>query len=543
VQESGRCDRTFLAAGRYNGRMNLPTDPATLRRSLYVLLIVVAVSGIAGRIIGVGRVYEPWLSRDPNRPEDTRGNWPATRPEPQPTHGDNDRSRWDTVRALVENHTYAIGHRPIPVALSSAVAGLAAADLWQAAALQAAGSDARIKSDTGIVVQDGWKTIDKVMNPQTQEFYSSKPPLLPTMVAGEYWVFHKGLGWSLTDERHRWEIVPAILLTLNALPWAVALWLLACVVDRHGSTDWGRFFVLAAAGFATFVTTFSVTLNNHTVAAWAAMIALYAAMRIWSAGSGGAPFYLYPLAGFFAAFTACNELPAAAFAVALFLMLLWESPRRTLAGFLPASLLPVVAFFLTNYLAIGELNPAYEKFGGPWYDYEGSYWRSAKGIDTAGMQESRGVYAFHLLLGHHGAFSLTPIFLLSLVGMLVLLRYAKPALFGEAKEDDRRGLALAGLLALGVTVVVLAFYILFLDERKRNYGGWTSGPRWLIWLTPLWLVALLPAADWLGRRRWGRVVGYALLALSVVSVSYPQYSPWRHPWLYNFLEAHGLVKY
>jgi hypothetical protein len=38
-------------------------------------------------------------------------------------------------------------------------------------------------------------------------------------------------------------------------------------------------------------------------------------------------------------------------------------------------------------------------------------------------------------------------------------------------------------------------------------------------------------------------VGYALLALSVLSVSYPEYSPWRHPWLYDFLEAHGLVKY
>src|SRR5439155_22584571 len=251
---------------------------------------------------------------------------------------------------------------------------------------------------------------------------------------------------------------------------------------------------------------------------------------------------------FFAAFTAANELPAAAFAVALLALLLWHSPKRTLLGAVPAALVPVAAFFLTNYLALGELNPAYEKFGGPWYDYEGSYWRQAKGIDTAGSQEGRGVYAFHLLLGHHGAFSLTPIFLLSLAGMLMLLRHLGPALSGGEKPAApeaaaRRGLTLAGLLALGVTGVVLAFYILLLDERKRNYGGWTSGPRWLIWLTPLWLVALLPAADWLARRRWGRVVGYVLLALSVASVSYPEYSPWRHPWLYNFLEAHGLIKY
>jgi hypothetical protein len=507
--------------------MTLPTDPASLRRGAYALLIIVAVAGIAGRILGVGRVYEPWLSRDPGKSEgeDRRGVWPATRPEPQPTHGDNDRSRWDTVRALVENHTYAIGHR------------------------ESYDPETRKATDSGIVSEDGWKTIDKVMNPATKDFYSSKPPLLPTIVAGGYWLFHDGLGWSMTDERHRWEIVPALLLVLNVLPWGIALWLLARLAERHGTTDWGRFLVVAAAGFGTFVTTFSVTLNNHTVAAWSALFALYAAMRIWSPDEahGRRPVGLYALAGFFAAFTACNELPAAAFAVALFLMLLWESPRYALTAFLPAALLPVAAFFLTNYLAIGELNPAYEKFGGPWYDYEGSYWRNARGIDIAGSQESRGVYAFHLLLGHHGAFSLTPVFLLSLAGMVMLSLRARPALLTRpaeaAKVGTDRALTLAGLLTLGVTVVVLAFYILFLDERKRNYGGWTSGPRWLIWLAPLWLVALLPAADWLGRRRWGRALGYALLAVSVISVSYPQYSPWRHPWLYNFLEAHGLLKY
>jgi hypothetical protein len=26
-------------------------------------------------------------------------------------------------------------------------------------------------------------------------------------------------------------------------------------------------------------------------------------------------------------------------------------------------------------------------------------------------------------------------------------------------------------------------------------------------------------------------------------VSYPEYNPWRHPWLYNYLEAQGWIKY
>jgi len=34
-----------------------------------------------------------------------------------------------------------------------------------------------------------------------------------------------------------------------------------------------------------------------------------------------------------------------------------------------------------------------------------------------------------------------------------------------------------------------------------------------------------------------------LLALSVLSVSYPAWNPWRHPWIYNLLEALDRIKY
>lgn len=500
--------------------MSFPTETAALRRAAYTLLILVAVAGVAGRVVGVGRVIEPWLFRGPDDPETSqKGKWPPARPEPQPTHGDNDRSRWATVRALVHEGTYVIGRRE--------------------------GVDAEGKGiDRGIVTEDGWRTIDKVLHPDRQEFYSSKPPLLPTLLAGEYWLLYHGLGWDITDPKERWFVIPTILLTVNVLPWAFALLLLARVAERHGATDWGRLYVVAAAGFGTFLTTFAVTLNNHSIAAWSVMFALYAALRIWDEPRPTAGPYL--MAGFFAAFAAANELPAAAFAAALFGLLLLRDPLRTLAAFLPAALVPAAAFLVTNYAAIGEWSPAYEKFGGPWYDYAGSHWRrlldNPVGIDAAGMQESRGVYAFHLLLGHHGVFALTPVFLLTLLGIgRGLARFGSSPV--ESADAPRRPLALTALLALGVTTVVLGFYIFYLGDRSRNYGGWTSGPRWLFWLTPLWLVALLPAADWLGRSRAGRLVAYVFLAISVISVSYPQYNPWRHPWAYNLLEGAGLVKY
>src|SRR6516165_10195932 len=66
--------------------MNEPVESLPLRRTVYTLLIVVAAAIAAARILSVTRL-------------------------PMATFADNDRSRWDTVRALVDNGTYAIGER------------------------------------------------------------------------------------------------------------------------------------------------------------------------------------------------------------------------------------------------------------------------------------------------------------------------------------------------------------------------------------------------------------------------------------------------
>jgi hypothetical protein len=88
-------------------------------------------------------------------------------------------------------------------------------------------------------------------------------------------------------------------------------------------------------------------------------------------------------------------------------------------------------------------------------------------------------------------------------------------------------------------VIVIAFYIV----KSDNYGGWSNGPRWLMWLTPLWLLTMTPALDRLRCSSWGRVLALLLLWLSIVSMNYRQWNPWRHPWIYNWLEARGWIPY
>jgi hypothetical protein len=96
--------------------------------------------------------------------------------------------------------------------------------------------------------------------------------------------------------------------------------------------------------------------------------------------------------------------------------------------------------------------------------------------------------------------------------------------------------------ALVTTIVVVAFY-LTRPQLDRNYGGGTCCLRWLIWLTPLWLITLLPAADWLSQNRWGRALCIALLIVSVFSATYAAGNPWSHPWIFDYWTAMGWIDY
>ena len=532
------------------------SDEKTLsRRTVYLLLATISCGLMLARIVtvesktvGPEKRHTPFLSA-------------------------NDRSRWCTVRALVDEGTYAI-------------------DSMQE------GKD------------KNWRTIDLVRHrgpDGRQHYYSSKPPLFPTLIAGEYWVLRQLTGTSIaTSPLYVGRI---LLITTNMIPLVLYFVLLACWIERSSATGFGGIFVFAVATFGTFLTTFSVTINNHLPAAVSVLVATYCAQRVWYEGRREIRYFV--IAGCGAGFAAANELPALSFLAMLAAGLAWKAPRQALMGYLPAVLLIGAAFFATNFLAHGDWRPPYahrsdgqvlfeedfEEDAGPldmletgrvpaeihdglaggsgsparelslrkryagagwelsdrrrgeryaivrqgevlqvrswdhWYDFEGSYWTSddRRGVDLG--EASRGSYALHVLVGHHGLFSLTPVWILSLIGLGIML--------GQGSSGQR---ALASLI-LVLTVVCLVFYIGLRPVGDRNYGGVCSGFRWLFWFTPLWLIALLPAADFVSRNRWLRFFALLLLLVSVFSASYPWHNPWTHPWLFQYWESLGWIAY
>jgi hypothetical protein len=257
----------------------LLSDPrASLRRGISLVLIAVAAGGVTGRLLAVNSVDLIRLEKHLNdraRREAGDGQ-PPLRDLQRPFLSGNDRSRWCTVRALVEEGTYAID---------------------------------------AIVVQPNWDTIDMVKHdgrgnpapgPDEGHLYSSKPPLLSTLMAGEYWLLHQLTGWTLGSHPH--AVGRILLFTWNVLPFVGYLLILAGIAERYGRSDFGRLFVLAAGGFGTLVTAYAVAFTNHWPAACAAVIALDATLRIIIDGERRPRWFL--VAGTAAAFTAACELPA-----------------------------------------------------------------------------------------------------------------------------------------------------------------------------------------------------------------------------------------
>lgn len=455
--------------------------------------------------------------------------------------GANDTSRWCTVWSLLERGTYAIDECPWQLQTQDKV--------WMKEPFPPPGQEPR------------------------KRFYSSKPPLLPTIVAGLLYPFRAAAGVPLdavvelprsrrlevqsldyqpkenqevVEVREGYKIIeigagdPAkwsahilyldpVLVLINVVPMALFLVLFARWLDRSAANDWAWLFSLATACFGTNLFLFTPTLNNHTPGAYSAFFAAYAWLRIWTETKRHWGYFA--ACGFFGAFAATCELPAVGLCSLLFGSLLLKYPRQTLLALVPAAIVPALAFETSLYAATGGwtevvYNRFHEEGPDAPYRYPGSYWIQPLEIDA--LNEPKSIYAFHLLFGHHGIFSLTPVFLLSLWGILSLVSARGAALRLRA----------AAIATLVLSIAVIGFYV----QKTNNYGGWTQGARWLFWLIPLWLIFLPFGCEAGQDRRWPRRLALAALFVSAVTSGYGLLQPWSHPWLLDALDHLGLYE-
>lgn len=412
----------------------------------------------------------------------------------RPLQSANDRSRWCTVWSLVERGTYHIDE---------------------------------------IDQVPNWSTIDKVRHrhadDQPWHFYSSKPPLFSTVVAGVYWLEKQTLGYSLTQ--HTSFVSQLILLLVNVLPMFFALLSfrksLAALKVSLAATS----VLLVTAGFASMLNPFLTTLNNHTPAAICILFCLAAMIRLRiSTTPARADF---AITGVTAALACCLELPAAVFSLITFFYVLRCDWRATAKYYVPAAIVPLAAFFVTNWICTGGVKPFYAYYGKSQYVYvhEGipSYWSNPQGIDA--NTESTPVYLLHCMVGHHGILSITPLFLLTLAGWWLAIRNSKMA----------NAALPVNYIGAGLSIAVLWFYLT--RTSNYNYGGNSATLRWMLWLTPFFWYGMIPAVERLTASVRGRALIVVLMLPSLYSPFYSLYEPWQPGWIFQQMERHGWINY
>ena len=515
---------------------NTNTNTVQVRQVLW-LLIVISASLMLGRIIAVDDLFNASVARlkfaqinsrleQRKLDEQKQGRSEAqikkilaeTKKKLQievaqyrrPFLSANDRSRWCTIRALVE-------------------------------------PDMRVKDADGKTVwfaidivqnQPGWDTIDMIKHtiPPSDDnelgyLYSSKPTLLPVLMTVPYYLIYNASGGRISFENDTYFLVRTILVLINLIPVVFCWFLMGRLIERFGKNDWSKLFVMSFVCFGTFVSSFIITLNNHIPGICCVVISMYAASRIIFDGRRELRYYI--ISGFFAAFLYACELPGLSYTVFLMLVLLKLTPRETLLGYLPMVLIVFAASDYTNYCAHQTHTPAYANK--QWYNYKyergkekkESHWNNRKGTVDEG-EKSRLTYVLHTTVGHHGIFSLTPVWFLSFAGLFCLL-----------KQKNDKKLFYAALFILSLSVICYVFYM-FRPQPDRNYGGMTCGLRWMFWFIPLWIVAMLPVTDRLACSRCGRILCTILLIASIMSVAYPIWNPWDHPWFSHFMRYIGI---
>jgi len=346
------------------------------------------------------------------------------------------------------------------------------------------------------------RTIDKVM--VNGRMLSSKPPVLPLLMTGEYMAIHRLWGWDLLDADDREKIIRFMSMTLVGGAYLAALLFFAKTLRLFGVDPLGGMVLLFSLAFCTQLWGYGTNINNHVPGAGMLVVALYFALGLGSGKLAPAPwrFCVFGLAG---GLVPTLDLPASVFVFLAGLYLLAKHPRRTLVWVLPAAAIPLGVHIAIMIAATGSPLPVQVR--PELYQYEASYWRNPRGIDA--LNEPKLTYLFHMTFGRCGLFSLYPI---TFAGIAALVRTALK------KQTPWRGYVLAGGLGFAV---LTAYYA----TRTNNYGGEAYGLRWYIVAMPVLLLMAAPLFTGL-RARWKWIFLGLMIGISFYSAFECARSPW-----------------
>ena len=345
-------------------------------------------------------------------------------------------------------------------------------------------------------------TIDKVV--VNDRMLSSKPPVLPLLMTGEYIILNTLFGWHLDSPEQTNQIIRVMSMTLIGMPYLLMLLLFSRMTKWFFRDPFVHVVLLICLAFCTQLWGYSTNINNHEPGAAMLVVALYFALGLGT-GHLKPAMWRFFLLGLSSGLVLTIDMPVTIFVVPAALFMLYKFPMQTftaaaLGAAIPAGIHAMVLFHYTG-------NPMPVQMTKDFYLYETSFWRHPIGIDC--LNEPKGTYLFNMTLGKCGLFSLFPVLM---IGIAAFIRA------GIRPRMAHRPYILAGG---GAFVILSAYYCL----TTNNYGGEAYGFRWYIGAMPVLLLMGGGVVEGL-RKRWQWVFFALMMGVSFYSAWECTVTPW-----------------
>ncbi len=394
------------------------------------------------------------------------------------------------------------------------------------------------------------RTMDKVQVDGRE--LSTKPPVLSTLGAALYAVLYHGVGLSFAHQEG--VVVTVIVAALCMAPLLLLLWMFCALLRREGVSAELALGATALLGLGTLCFPFATILVNHlpsTTTLFAAFVCVreLRAGRLratpgvsagwrWAFGAGlaGCAAVTFELTAVFPVAAVTGYLGYTLFCGPGRLQGARRSAQRRpwlLAGaYVAGAALPAALHLWLNYRTTGSVLPV--QLRPELWHFAGSYWNQPRSWDA--LREPKWQYALQCFFGGRGLLTLTPVLLLSLVGLgWGLLRG------GGAAKKRRAGAFSGGAPARAETVTIalgFAGLVIYIVLGTNNYGGGHYGMRWFLMAVPLLFLLLVPVLE-----RWQGPTAWAGLPLLILPGLYTAQIYWfGKPTVYELLlMRHGLL--
>lgn len=308
-------------------------------------------------------------------------------------------------------------------------------------------------------------------------WYSSKPPVLPIVASSVYYVAHNFFNQDFPsfDEVHEdqyyYSLYPTVYFTSLIFVGGTFLLLLFYFyktlklfsIDKKHHLP-----LILGLGIGTLFFSYSITLNNHTIAGALLFISFYYLLLLKNEVNNVAKLnQRLAISGFLASLAAVIDLPTGlTFYGLFFLYFLFKFGYKKIIYYIWPAVIILAIHFYFNYQIFGGFLPAqvYKQY---WIGPDGD-WINQEASPDFSYRNAWPIYLFNILIGSHGLLLYTPVLALAFYGMYKIIKEKKEFLWEAV-------LVLVGFL------LVIIFYTFF----SRAYGGTAYGFRWFIAVTPL----------------------------------------------------------